>query len=123
MDGVLVFQNGQRDSYDTMHWMPDGKRLWEWCKPFKPTLLSQLPDAIYDRCTPQKRAWAARELGAYVGVIVVPDTMGKVPYASPRAILIDDSRRHMEAWRNAGGIFILHRSAEESISTMAELLQ
>lgn len=123
MDNVLVDPRGKRENYDTMDWMPDGKRLWKWLRPFKPTLLSQLPDPIYERCAPQKRIWAAREVGPEVDVIVVPDTTGKVPYASPRAVLIDDSRRHMEAWRQAGGLFILHHSAEESIAMMGELLQ
>jgi hypothetical protein len=35
--------------------------------------------------------------------------------------LVDDSERHMAAWQAAGGIYVLHRSARESIALLAEI--
>jgi hypothetical protein len=34
---------------------------------------------------------------------------------------VDDSERHMAAWQQAGGIYILHRSAKESLAALAEI--
>ena len=89
MDGVLVKQTG-RDGFDLMPWMPDGKDLWAFIAPLKPTILSMLPNANIARCEPQKRAWCARELGAEVAVVITPDSIGKGPHATPGAVLIDD---------------------------------
>jgi hypothetical protein len=34
---------------------------------------------------------------------------------------VDDSERHMAAWESAGGIYVLHRSAKESIARLAQI--
>ncbi len=122
MDGVLVKQTG-RDGFDAMPWMPDGKDLWTFIAPLKPTILSMLPDANMARCEPQKRSWCARELGADVPVIITPDSAGKGPHASRGALLIDDGlMRHAPAWIAAGGVFLHHRSAPETIKSLKVML-
>lgn len=121
MDMVLVRQTG-RDRFDTMPWMPDGKMLWAFIAPLKPTLLTMLsPDRI-ERCGAQKRVWAARELGTDVPVVIASDKTGKGIYATPGAVLIDDDlHRHCQAWVAAGGIYIHHRSAARSIERLKTL--
>lgn len=122
MDGVLVNQTA-RDGFDTMPWMSDGKVLWEFIKPFNPSLLSQLPDETYERCKPQKVAWALRELGPDVSVFVVPKSMGKWRFALPGSVLIDDGQNtHGKAWLNAGGRFIHHVSAAKTIIQLKFML-
>ena len=122
MDGVLVRQAG-RDGFDRMPWMPDGRELWDFIAPYKPTILSMLPDANMDLCAPQKLAWCARELGADVKVIITPDKIGKGPHATPGAVLIDDDlRRHAPAWQKHGGLYLHHRSAAETIKRLSEML-
>ena len=123
MDGVLVNQTS-RDNFDKMGWMIDGRELWEFIKPLKPTLLSQLPDENYARCEPQKRAWAARELGSDVQVIVVRKSIGKAGYAESDAVLIDDGvYTHGKAWAAAGGIFIHHVDTRRTIIQLKLLLK
>lgn len=120
-DGVLVNQTS-RQRFDLMDWMPDGRALWEFLKPHRPTVLTQLRDDIYEISAPEKRIWVARELGADVPVIVCRDRQ-KYRHATPGAILIDDSPRdHRTAWEVAGGIFVHHRSAVETISALKALL-
>jgi len=123
MDGVLVRQTGRED-FDKMPWMPDGRELWKFLAPYKPTLLSQLPDENWARCLPQKVEWAARELGHDVQVIVVMRSHGKDQYAAEDAILIDDAAHtHGSAWQKAGGIFVHHINARRTISEVARFLQ
>ena len=123
MDGVLVKQTG-RDGFDRMPWMPDGRDLWAFLAPFKPTILSMLPNANMVRCEPQKRAWCARELGPDVEVIITPDSIGKGPHATPGAILIDDGlMRHSPDWIKHGGTFVHHTSAAKSIAQLRTLLK
>jgi hypothetical protein len=123
MDGVLVRQTG-RDGFDSMPWMPDGKVLWQFIAPFRPTILSMLPREKMTRCEPEKQAWCLRELGPDVAVIVTPDNLGKGPHSSPGAILIDDGlMRHQPDWLKGGGIFLHHVSAEKTIERLKQILQ
>ena len=118
MDGVLVRQTG-RDGFDKMPWTEDGKTLWARLQDrWDVCLLSQLPDAIFSRCAPQKIKWARTELGPWALVIVVPDSMGKSDYSAPGNILIDDGEKHRAPWVSGGGRFILHRSAAETIKAL-----
>lgn len=122
MDGVLVNQTG-RTRFDMMQWLHDGRALWEFIKPLRPTILSMLQPDIYDVSAPEKKVWCARELGADVPVIVTTGAAGKSPYATPGAILIDDgAQRHREEWVRAGGLFVHHRNAVQSIGELKALL-
>lgn len=123
MDGVLVRQTGS-DGFDKMPWMPDGRDLWDFIKQFEPSLLSQLPDETYARCAPQKIAWAARELGAYVSALIVKRSIGKArDYANPDAILIDDAAyTHGKLWTAAGGQFIHHVTSAKTIQSLRGIL-
>jgi hypothetical protein len=122
MDGVLVRQTG-RERFDLMPWMPDGKALWAFIAPLKPTLLSMRPNAVLEIGTLEKKEWARRELGPDVPVIVVPDRTGKSPHATPGAILIDDDvHRHAPAWIAKGGVYVHHVSAAETIKRLTVML-
>jgi hypothetical protein len=121
MDGVVVKQTG-RDGFDRMPWMPDGRALWEFIAPLKPTMLSMLPDDSMKRCEPQKREWCARELGPDVAVIITPDSRGKSEYATRGAVLIDDSVMHADGWARRGGIFVRHTSARDTIARLQALM-
>lgn len=118
MDGVLARQTA-RDGFDRMGWMPDGRELWEYIKGFSPTLLSQLPDENHARCTPQKKVWAARELGPGVPVIVVLKSVGKSGYSAPGAFLIDDGfAQHAQPWSAKGGSYIHHIDTRRTLEQL-----
>jgi hypothetical protein len=122
MDGVLVNQTG-RARFDLMDWMPDGRELWDFIKPHKPRILSQLMKDIWDVSRHEKRIWVERELGAGVPVTVVRAEEGKHPYSGPGAVLIDDSIKHKSDWEAKGGIFVHHLTAERSIEQLRKILQ
>ena len=98
-----------------MDWMPDGKELWDFVKDHNPTILTGLP--IGKWAAPQKKAWCVNKLGTNIPVITCM-SKDKHLYCSPGDILIDDRESTRKSWEEAGGIFILHTSAEESINQL-----
>ena len=57
-----------------------------------------------------------------VECIVVRKSPDKAQYAHPKAILIDDRMKSIEPWRAAGGIGILHTSAEDTIAQLQSII-
>lgn len=110
--------------YDTLEWMADGRTLWDFVKQFEPTILTGLPRGAW--AEPQKRAWCARELGEAVPVITC---LSKEKADKAKAsvaegivpILIDDRESLRESFEAAGGIFVFHTRAEESIAALRKL--
>jgi hypothetical protein len=106
------------DFFEKLPWTPDGKQLWEYVKPFHPTILTGLPcDRNGER---QKRVWCAEQLGSNVPVIVCP-SKDKHLYARPSFILIDDRGDNIEAWKHAGGIGILHRNTKRTTEELKQM--
>ncbi len=110
------------DFYARLSWTGDGRDLWwgiklEWRGP-RPIILSGLP--LGDWAQPQKRAWCAEHLGRGVPVILCMSA-DKARYCEPGDILIDDREHAGIAWHEAGGKFIHHRSAVESVAALRAL--
>ena len=114
--------------YEHLHWMPDGKQLWEASIPASPVILTGLPLGKW--AEPQKRAWCARELGEDVTVIAGPsrkkhelasDFLRQQGRANVTMILVDDREKQQEPWEQAGGVFVLHRSAAASLDALASI--
>jgi hypothetical protein len=101
--------------FTKLDWMPDGKELWDFVKDHNPTILTGLP--IGKWAAPQKKAWCVNKLGTNIPVITCM-SKDKHLYCSPGDILIDDRESTRKSWEEAGGIFILHTSAEESINQL-----
>lgn len=111
------------DYYATLPWTDDGKDLWEAVKNLSPTILTGLPRGKW--AEPQKRAWCRRELGADVPVITC---MSRDKHLQAKAaaqmnctaLLVDDRASLAEQWELAGGIFITHTSASQSIQKLSQ---
>tara|TARA_Y100000310_G_scaffold123587_1_gene122347 strand:- start:7264 stop:7776 length:513 start_codon:yes stop_codon:yes gene_type:complete len=97
-------------------WMPDGKKLWDFILPYKPTILSA--PARGEDCPKGKEIWIKRELGD-IPFIFEKD---KYKYAQDNHILIDDTKKKIDAWVEHGGIGILHTSADKTIEELRNLL-
>lgn len=69
----------------------------------------------------QKIAWYEEHFPG-LECIVVRKSPDKAEYAHPRSILIDDRSKSIDPWIEAGGIGILHTSAESTISQLHELM-
>ncbi len=110
--------------YEHLAWLPDGRELWKHVAPYSPTVLTGLPRGSW--AEPQKRAWCRRELGADVPVITCMsrEKAERAREAAPEGttlVLVDDRQSVGERWEAAGNIFILHRSARESIAALSAL--
>ena len=100
-----------------MDWMPDGKQYWNYIKQYNPIILSAPSRNNESRYG--KRIWKKRNM---------PDTKMILAYASDKknyaksnAILIDDRKKNIDQWKAAGGIGILHTSAEDTIRQLKDL--
>lgn len=105
------------DFYATLPKMPDADDLFDAVRHLNPTILTGLPMGNW--AAPQKVRWAAEH---FPGVpIITCMARDKFRYMDGADVLVDDSDRHMATWEQAGGIYILHRSARESIARLAEI--
>ena len=105
--------------WSDMDWMPDGKLLWNYIKKYKPTILSA--PSRNPQSKTGKRKWIDKELGKDVSSIFV-QKQDKQKYAAPYSILIDDHKKNISQWEEAGGIGILHSfNSEHTIKALKEL--
>ena len=68
----------------------------------------------------QKREWTARELGSDVPIITCM-SRDKYKYCVPDAVLIDDREGTRDSWEGAGGVFVLHRTLEDTLQQLRDL--
>jgi hypothetical protein len=98
--------------------MPDAMDLWRYIEPHDPIILTGLPVSMPD-AEANKHAWCAFVLGPHVRVECC-QSKDKCLHAKPGDILIDDWERYQQLWEQAGGIWITHTSAENSIRQLKE---
>ena len=103
-----------KDFYATLPEMHDARELFDAVKHLKPTILTGLP--LGDWAAPQKVRWATEH---FPGVpIITCMARDKYRHMSPGDVLVDDREDHRAKWEDAGGIFIHHRSARESLRAL-----
>jgi hypothetical protein len=103
--------------YANLPLMHDATELFEAVKHLRPTILTGLP--LGNWAAPQKVKWAAEHFpGTPIITCMARD---KYKYMQPGDVLVDDSLTHRAAWENAGGVFVHHQSATESLQELARL--
>jgi hypothetical protein len=100
-----------------MPWMPDGKELWNFLKPFNPTLLSAPSRNNESRLG--KRLWVRNHIPGTK--LILASKFNKPQYSQKNSILIDDMASTIEKWDAEGGIGILHTSAVSTIEQLKQL--
>lgn len=109
--------------YADMDGMPDSHDLWEFVSQLKPApiILTGIPSSI-PGAEAQKRKWCAEYLGDHIKVITCKSRdKSLVLKDTPGAILIDDWTKYQDLWVAAGGKFIVHTSAADSIKQLLEM--
>jgi hypothetical protein len=94
-----------------LDWLPDGKTLWSHIKQYNPMILSSPVGEARG-----KIEWCKKYLGISEDRIILEHDKHK--YAEPNAILIDDTPRKVKPFDEAGGIAILHKSAQATIKEL-----
>ena len=97
-----------------MSWMPDGKKLWEYIKPYHPLLLSAPSSKKSSRLG--KRLWVKNNIPGTK--LILRQAEQKQEFANPNSILIDDRTSNIEQWRAKGGIGILHTSTNDTLKQL-----
>ncbi len=96
--------------------MADLPRLWARIERYRPIVLTGVPPLV-EEAADNKRAWVTKNLGAHVEVRCC-QSREKWQHANPGDILIDDWIKYKQLWLAAGGRWITHRSAEETIADL-----
>lgn len=123
----LVKDNAEK-FWGDMPWMPDGKKLWEFIKPYNPILLTSVAGSLSSKLGREgkagKQRWVQRELGPnWLENNFIPvSTGGKTKYAKPNAVLIDDFSSNVDPFIKAGGQGIVHKSADDTIRQLKKIL-
>lgn len=107
---------GVRDFYPHIPPMPDMALLWTTIAPLEPIVLTGVPHSV-EEAADNKRAWVRRHLGAHVEVRCCR-SKEKCRHAEPGDLLIDDWEKYRDLWLGAGGRWITHRSAAETIDQL-----
>jgi cytidyltransferase-like protein len=100
-----------------LKWMPDGKELWSYIKSYNPEILSA--PSREESSKIGKHVWIKNNIPGVK--LILRSAERKQELAEPNAILIDDRKDNIEQWINAGGIGILHTSADDTITQLKKL--
>ena len=105
--------------YRQLKLLPDAVLLIESVRHLKPIILTGYPPSWKDSVT-QKMEWVRRTFGQLQPVIVC-ESKHKSLFCRPGDVLIDDRPHYRGLWESAGGRWIHHTSAEDSITQLAQL--
>ena len=107
-------------------WQPGGKRLWSYIRQFDPDILtSPMDKAGKTESLSGKLTWVEKNLGLDADKVNFAHDKYKFatsPEGKPN-ILIDDFKTKVEPFTDAGGIGILHISADNTIKLLELLKQ
>jgi hypothetical protein len=99
--------------------MRDLDILWYYFGPLRPTILTGVPPSVPEAAD-NKRAWVQKHLGEVP--LIACRSRDKCLHAAPGDVLIDDWEKYRSLWTKAGGHWITHHSAIESIGRFELLM-
>ena len=100
--------------------MADFKELWSFVEVYNPIILTGVPASVTEAAT-NKREWVDKNLGRDVSMVACL-SKEKATWCRPGDILIDDWEKYRDLWVGAGGRWITHTSAAESVRQLKEML-
>lgn len=119
--GFTKFVAAEREEgntiFDKLDKMPGADYLWAYLVKYNPDILTATGYPT-EKATAEKIRWVMDNLSGYNQILTTTSGAEKKKYAAPNHILIDDRMKAIGPWREAGGIGILHTSAEDTISEL-----
>lgn len=103
--------------YINLEPMPDAESLWYGVNLLAwnpPVILTGIPKD--EKSISQKLAWAHEHFPA--AEVITCKSREKCKYCAPGDVLIDDFTKYKSLWEQAGGKYIVHRTAEQSLSEL-----
>jgi len=116
-----ALKRGEEVWYD-LDLMPDALLLWQFLKPYDVEILTATGRSHMDKIRDMKKRWVADNLSPSVKVNTTRDGVDKIEFADENSILIDDQQKNINVWEKAGGIGVLHTSAESTIRKLKKIL-
>lgn len=107
-----------KDFYLNIPPMADLAVLWNAIKDNNPIVLTGIPSSVAEAAD-NKRAWIRKHLGD----VEVRCCLSREKYlhAKPGDILIDDWEKHKDLWVKAGGVWITHTSAKDTVARLRSI--
>jgi len=99
----------------------DAHMLWEYVKPYNPTVITGCPKGHFDVAAAHKKAWWEKHF-AWSNIICCPAKLKSTFMENAGDILIDDFSANIKRWVKAGGIGIHHTDAESTIAQLKTIL-
>ena len=99
--------------------MPDAHELVDAVKHLHPIILTGVPHG--DWAQPQKEAWRDIHFPDLPMICCLSRDKFMHQVAGKHNIIVDDWPQHKSVWEDAGGTFIVHTSAKESIARLTEM--
>jgi len=107
------------DFYFGLPLMDDALELFDAVRHLDPVILTGLPRGNW--AADQKVRWAARY---FPGTrIITTMAREKRNHANEGDVLVDDQLRHSALWCEAGGVFVHHRSAAQSLGELRKYFE
>ena len=106
--------------WESLEWTNDGRLLWNFIRRYDPVILSA-PTKHDVRSFSGKMHWIQQNLDMDTHWVFTK-AKHKSLIAEPGRILIDDFEPNIRKWKEAGGLGILHKNAEETIRILEVLL-
>lgn len=100
--------------------MPDMKELYNYTKKYNPPILTGIPKALEEQYGNQKIEWSRKKFGEKQKIFLTRASK-KHMFCKPGDILIDDRTKYKHLWENAGGLYIVHKSAKETIKALKRI--
>ena len=124
-DGTSVWKHIHPGSFASFPVMEDAQELWDYVLPYKPTILTATGHSV-KTAEDEKKIWALMHFGHSETQTVMAGA-DKINMINPdhyhKSILVDDRPKAIDPWIKAGGIGILHTSAEDSINQLKIYLE
>lgn len=117
---VAAEREAGRTVFDQLDKMPDADYLWDYVVKYKPDILTATGYPT-EKASAEKIRWVMNNLSGYNKILMTTSGADKHVYVAPNHVLIDDRMKSIGPWREAGGIGILHNSAENTILQLKSL--
>lgn len=106
-----------KDFYAGLMLLPDALELVKAVEHLDPIILTGVP--VGQWAGPQKEAWGKQHFPHLR--LITTTARDKSKYCEPGDVLVDDREQYAADWEAAGGHFILHTSARESLAQLRKL--
>jgi len=104
--------------------LPDAWKLTDWCinSGIHTEILTAAGTVNRELVVRDKIEWIREHINPYWTVIPTFKGSQKAAFAHKKAVLIDDRDKNIDCWVDAGGIGILHTTADNTIKQLNELI-